>query len=233
MSRLVDSARRRTFTLVVSVPANRAEMAKAAEAGGADAMKVHLNCKHPASGKIFGSFAREKRNLESVLKSVSIPVGVVPGGAISPRETRVAAASELEELHRMGFDFFDVFAHHMPLDYLAVPMGKMVCIDSRYSKPEVDALAASGVEMFEASVIPHEGYGEPVAFADLARWRVLTSELGVPMLISTQRKIRPEECALLRDAGAKGVVIGVVVTGMTAGGVEKVTSLFRKAIDRL
>lgn len=227
MSRWVEKAAHGAFSLMVSIPRNEPEMAKAAEAGGADAIKVHLNCKHPASGFVFGSFKTERKNMEAVAKAISIPLGVVPGS------NDPAPLQDLLELKKIGFDFFDIFAHHMPLEYLQAPLGRMICVDFRYTSSDVKRLASLGAQVFEASVIPHNEYGQAVVFSDLARWKELTEGLKTPLLISTQRKIKPEECRLLKEAGARGIVIGVVVTDYTAKSVEAATRLFRKAIDAL
>lgn len=225
MSRWVKTAGSQSFSLLVSIPRNQPDMAKAAEAGGADAIKIHLNCKHPASGHLFGNFQKEKKNIESVLKSISIPLGIVPGAEST------ASAQQLIEMRKMGIDFFDIFAHHMPLDYLTTGLGRMICLDSRYTPLDARRLAKHWAQVFECSIIPHEGYGEPVSVADLNQWRALTENLQIPLLVSTQRKIKPEECEELKRAGVAGIVIGVIVTGETASGVQKVTRQFRQAID--
>lgn len=227
MSLWVKKTHHQFFSLLVSIPRNNPEFAKAAQAGGADAVKVHLNCKHPASGIVFGSFKDEQKNIEAVLKGMSLPVGVVPGAEIT------ATVEELKILKASGIDFFDIYAHELPVEYFSLELGKMVCIDSRYSPHDLKQLASSGAEVFEASVIPHEGYGKPIEASDLIRWKELTENLSTPLLISTQRKIKPEECILLKEAGARGIVIGVVVTGLTVKGVEETTKKFRKAIDAI
>src|ERR1700687_3209003 len=98
LSHWVKIAHDQAFSLMVSIPRNHPDMAKAAESAGADAIKVHLNGKHLASGHLFKSFKLKRKSIESVLKSVSLPVGVVPG-AETP-----ATFSELDELGKMGID---------------------------------------------------------------------------------------------------------------------------------
>ena len=212
---------------MVSIPRNDPEMGKAAEEAGADAIKMHIYTKHPASQRLFGSLQKERKSLEKVLSAVHLPVGIVPGAE------KIASLKEMEELKEMGIDFFDVFAHHLPLDYLSLNLGKMVCLDSRYSPSQVKEMAFCGVDVFEASIIPHEGYGKPVYFADLANWKALVEGVSVPVMVSTQRKIKPEEIGYLQEIGVRGVVIGVVVTGETTKGVYETTLRFRKAMDRL
>ena len=52
------------FTLVVSLPSNNLEMAKAALEGGAQAVKVHCNVWHRASGHTFGTYAENREFLQ-------------------------------------------------------------------------------------------------------------------------------------------------------------------------
>lgn len=44
------------FPIIVSLPRHDLDLAKAALAGGASAIKVHLNAHHRASGTTFGSY---------------------------------------------------------------------------------------------------------------------------------------------------------------------------------
>ena len=70
----------RKFTLVVSLPANDLNLAKAALEGGADAVKVHCNVWHRASGHTFGTFEENKDFLKDLISLCGdVPVGLVPG----------------------------------------------------------------------------------------------------------------------------------------------------------
>ena len=52
------------FSLVVSLPSNNLELAKAALDGGAQAVKVHCNVWHRASGHTFGTYAENREFLQ-------------------------------------------------------------------------------------------------------------------------------------------------------------------------
>ena len=56
----------RSGVLIASLPRNDPELARAALAGGADVLKVHLNVTHNASGVRFGSLAEKAANLEAI-----------------------------------------------------------------------------------------------------------------------------------------------------------------------
>lgn len=70
------------FSLVVSLPSNKLELAQAALDGGAQAVKVHCNVWHRASGHTFGTYAENREFLRQLIKLCGdVPVGLVPGGA--------------------------------------------------------------------------------------------------------------------------------------------------------
>jgi hypothetical protein len=106
--RLLAALRERP-RLIVSLPQNSPEMARAAAEAGADALKVHTNVKHEASGTVFGSLAEERDNLQRIL-ALGLPTGIVPGVASS-----LPSREDMAELEAMGLDFFDLYDHDMPL----------------------------------------------------------------------------------------------------------------------
>ena len=66
--RFVDLMADRKFVLVVSLPSNNLELAKAALEGGADAVKVHCNVWHRASGHTFGTYEENKAFLKDLIR---------------------------------------------------------------------------------------------------------------------------------------------------------------------
>ena len=80
-----------SFTLVVSLPANDLDLARAALDAGAQAIKVHCNVWHRASGHTFGTYAENREFLRQLITLCGeVPVGLVPGGA----EVRAREGSE-------------------------------------------------------------------------------------------------------------------------------------------
>jgi len=214
--------------LLVSLPRNDGELAQAAVEGGAEAIKVHIHCYHQASGSHFGSLADERPGLEAVLEAAGeTPVGIVAGAETT------AAPEEVRALREMGFDFLDLYAHHWPLWMLQEPgFGKVVSIDSSYAVHEAQSLVALGMEVLEASVIPHDEYGSRLTLRDIARYRLLRANISTPIIVTSQRALRPCEAAMLtNELGIDGVMIGAVVTGKEAATLRQVTQVFRQAID--
>lgn len=212
--------------LIVSLPRNCPELASAAAEGGADALKVHLNVTHQASGTHFGSLKEERGALEEIL-SLGLPTGIVPGTA-----ERLPTQQEMEELAAIGLDFFDMFARDMP-GWMASFEG-MTCaaaVDGEFPLESVPELDALGVEMIEAAIVPPEGYGRPLCVADLTAYRRIRRATGLPIIVPTERAIEPEDVAVLvGEAGINAVMIGAVVTGREAAGLRAAAERFAAAV---
>lgn len=221
--------------LIVSLPDNTVELAKAAANGGADAVKVHMNVVHRASGASFGDFAAERARVEAIITQAGVPVGLMPGAERLPEKQELAALAEA------GLKFIDIYAHHLPASYLE--LGDRVeiipAIDRVLSEGEIFHLThhyrnqRNVISMLEAAVIPPEQYGQPLTYADIALYRAIAAYSDRQLLIPTQKLITPEDLEALMYSEIGGLMIGVVVTGPTAGGIEKTTREFRRKIDEL
>lgn len=218
------------FSLVASLSSNDLSLAKAAIDGGADAIKVHMNVFHAASGNHFGSFSENRVFLTELLKLAKHrPVGAVVGAADA-----FITEAELAELENMGLDFFSCYAECLPAFMLKTrKLTKMVALHDTYETilPAVDQ---SEIEVVEASIMHTSGYGEPLTYFDLLQYRKICQAVHQPVLIPTQRKIQPGEVFALRDAGCKAVMIGAVSVGGTgADDWFRAVRAFRTEIDRL
>ena len=217
--------------LVVSLPSNELELAQAARAGGADALKVHINVHHHASDTHFGTLAEERDALEQIV-GVGLPVGIVPG-----TDTTMASLQEMQELDQMGIDFFDAYVHHMPAAMLQMEtrMSRMLALSCQQSNRDFTLAACAGrCDMIEASIIEPEGYSDPLTVADLCDYgRICQAYPDISVLVPTQRRIAADELPLLCEVGVRGVIIGAVVTGQQAATIETVTSEFADALREL
>ena len=213
--------------LIVSLPENSLELAKAARAGGADALKVHINVLHEASGTRFGTLAEEDPRLEQIL-ALGLPTGLVAGGG-----ERVATPSEMRRIVSLGFDFVDLYAHHWPAWMLREKeVTKVAAVDASYQPQMVSALMLLGFEALEAAIVPPEGYRQPLTARDLAGYRLLRAATIKPIIVPTQRKLSPAEVPLLtRELGLNAVMIGAVVTGKDPRSLERAAARFKKALS--
>ncbi len=215
--------------LIVSLPGNSRELARAAAEGGADALKVHLNVAHQASGTRFGSLKEERGALEEIL-AVGLPTGIVPGTA-----EQLPSREEMQELAAMGLDFFDLFARDMPAWMASFQgMSRAAAVDADLRGDSFPELEALGIEMIEAAVVPPGGYGRPLCVPDLVAYRRIRRATRLPIIVPTERAIRPEEVPLLvGKIGIDAVMIGAVVTGVEASSLRGTTKRFAAALSAL
>ena len=228
MGRLLELFDKNKLTLIMSLPENSLEMAKAAIDAGADVLKVHCNVKHKASGVSFGSLEEEGAKLAAILKSSKIPVGIVPGGERKP------TVDEMKEIVKMGFDFVDMNISDMP-DYFYAFDGitKVAALENESQLEKVMEKRKADFKALEAAVVPHLGYGQNMTIGDLRAYITLAVSSGLPVIVPTQRKISYEEVPILSDTGIKALMIGAIVTGKTPALIGSAVKDFRKAIDEL
>jgi hypothetical protein len=196
---------------------------------GAQCLKVHINCHHFASDTTFRSWKEERSVLEEIKTACGkVPLGLVTGEATQP------GIADLEEITEFGFDFWDLFCKFTPPEFLDLPnMGRMVAIDSGWEPWLVEGLAALHVDVIESSIVPRESYRSELNLEDLTRYRRLAKSSKMPILIPTQKAIKPGQVKYLKRAGAAGITIGAVVTGLEKASFKEATSAFRWAIDDL
>lgn len=217
------------FVLMVSLPKNDPALAEAAIKAGAQCLKVHVNCHHFASDTTFRSWQEEKAVISEIMSVMGdVPLGIVTGEATQPSRT------DLEEICESGIDFWDLFCRFAPPEYLDLPnLGSMVAIDSGWEPWLVESLSDLGVNVIESSIIPRDLYRSDLNLEDVARYRRLAKASPMPILIPTQKAIKPEQVGSLQSAGAAGITIGAVVTGLEKSSLADATAAFRAAIDAL
>mgnify|MGYP001266198430 CR=1 FL=1 len=210
------------LSLIVSLPSNNLEIAKAAIAGGADAIKVHLNVEHRASGNTFGSLEENRTFFEKLVNEFSGPIGIVPGG--NPDSIK---EQELRALEDLGFSFYSVYMKHAPSFMLDLKMEKTVAGDSSFSLETIRSLNHFKIDAFEASIIPGEEYGTALNFQDLLNYRSIVDVLDLPVIVPSQRKITPDDIPHLASTGIRAVMVGAVTTGNDTDSIEKAVSDFK------
>lgn len=95
--------------LIASLPENSFEFAWAAFENGADAVKLHLNVTHKATGKRFPSWVEARKDLEKICDKLDLCVGVVPGNG-----QNFASELDLLEMEQIGISFIDFFIDDAP-----------------------------------------------------------------------------------------------------------------------
>ncbi len=210
--------------VIVSLPQNSVELAVAAAGAGADALKIHLNVEHAASGTKFGSYEEERDNVEAIIEAVDIPVGIMPGAGVT------ASLAEMAALEKLGVAFYDIYIHDMPAAYMQiVSMTPMAALAPGWQPWQAGQLTALGIPTVEASIVDHSLYGSPLRMTDLLAYSAITSAFSGKVVVPTQKAIAPSEIPALRGAGVDGIMIGKIVTGDTADSIARATARFAAA----
>lgn len=214
--------------LVVSCPKNDYEYVKAAWENGADAVKIHLNVHHHASGTDFGSASQEKEFINKVIANSPVPVGVVVGG--SPE----VVDADLDNVLEFDFDFLSLYLHDAtPKVVQQNKLVKMFACSYAYSLDEIREWSQIGAEVAELSIVHPDDYGKPLHMRDMLHYKQIIDAIDIPAALPTQKKVKIEELASIRDLGFKAIMIGAVVTGNEYEGFVETIRSFRNAIDAL
>src|SRR5690625_4645115 len=173
MESLLNMLETKEMTLIVSLPANTMEVARAAINGGADAIKIHINVEHRASGNTFGTVADNLDFFKQLKEEFSGPLGVVVGGDISD-----VLESEVKQMEDLGFSFFSVYMKDMPAFLIDSSLEHTVAGSEEMDLSLLKYLKDTSIRAFEASIIPKDGYGQPLNFHDLLNYRAIVDNVG-------------------------------------------------------
>ncbi|KAF0134667.1 MAG: hypothetical protein FD145_498 [Candidatus Saganbacteria bacterium] len=204
MSRLLDLLGKNKMTLIVELPENTIEMAKAAEQFGADALIV-------------------TEHIPELVNSVEIPVGI----DISKNE-------ELEEGEVKSYSKYDFINFHcnaMPSASKKIKAGKIITLNDEYSLDKVINVEGLGAQAIDAAIIPISQGVHELVVGDLQNYISIAISSGIPVIIPTQRDLKPSEVAIIADTGAKGIILTSVVLGESIKTLEKAFKEYRIAAD--
>jgi len=220
MPRLIEMLNANKLTLITALAQNEPALAQAAVEGGTDALLLHVNVRE------FGDYISEKEKIKGVLDVVDVPVGVVTG------HKEQATHAEIEEMVKMGVDFFNIKIEYAPR---FVPdlkkVAKVMALGSRFTIDVVLGVGRYGANAIDAAIIPSSEYGKELMVGDLQNYISIVMSAGIPVIVPTQRSIKSSEAAIIADTGAKGLMLTPIVTGKTAKGVKEKVQEFRVAVD--
>ncbi len=222
MPKLIELLNKNKMTLIAALPKNDPELAEVAIKGGADALQLYINVRD------FGDFKSEKGRLSEILELSNVPVGIVPGAK------KHATQKEMSEMIKMGFDFFSVGMEHIPLFMSHIKgIPKVLALGSRFTIDVILGVGKYGADAIDAAIIPVSGYGRDLVVGDLQNYISIVISAGIPVIIPTQRSIRPSEVAIIADTGAKGLILTSVVTGKISKHIRERVLEYRVAVDDL
>jgi len=229
---MLEKIKANKITLAASPPLQTIEFVKAAIKGGADAVKLHVNVKHLASGNVFGSLKEEKAFLQEVLEIAGdVLIGLVPGA-----DQGFITEEERFEIEEMGITFFSVYDKHAPPFMMESEiLTRMIAIHYDYDDMLLKAINKDpNIDVVEASIMPSSDYGAELAYKDVLRYRYIAESVNQPVLVAAQKCIKPNEVRHIYEAGCKAIMIGTKVMGeQTPEACLRATAAFREAIEKL
>lgn len=215
MSRLLSLLDKLPLTLIVNLPENSIELAKAAEEGGADALTVPID---PS--------VKDKKQLISIVDTAKVPVGARLRGDISE--------DEVIGLKKLGVDFIDFDLTGAAAWMLKLTgVGKIATLDSRYIVEDLTRLSDRPINGIDAAIVPDESIGRDLMVGDLQEYITICLSTGLPVIVPTQKLIRISEVPIIWDTGAKGILLTDIVTGTSSKSLKAVTKEFKEAIKAL
>ncbi len=228
MARLQNILKSRKLTLIVSLPANDSALARAALEEGADGLKVHMNVGHRASGSRFGPLEEYEETFRDIRAQFEGPLGIVPAGSAEE-----AKPEEIRRLAPLGFDFYSIYAHHLPSYMLhGTGLDRTFAVNEHSDLSLLSPASHYGFAAVEASIVPGAEYGTPLTFADVLKYRRIVELAGIPVLLPSQRKLVPDDVRVLGETGIKAIMLGAIVVGKTEETMRRAVAGIRNAIDR-
>ncbi len=214
MPRLTELLNINKLTLVVDLPKNDPALAEAAIAGGADALQLRYD--------------PDQENLARILRSTSIPVGILVN------EPDQLAKKDVQAMGKLGFDFINMKRDNLPDYYENIKgMAKVLSLSNRFTIDLVLGIGEHGADALDAAIIPVAEKGKDLVVGDLQNYISIIIAAGIPVIIPTERAIRPSEVAIISDTEAKGLMLTPVVLGTSAKHIAKNVREFRAAVDDL
>ena len=207
-SRFYNALVSNRFPVAVSLPRHDMALAQAACDAGADALKLHLNAYHRASGTTFGSFSDERPFFEEAA-SLGLPLLVMAGQETVPTLEGMASLAE------MGVEGFNVYFAHLQPHLLASNMRPMPAMADTSTDADLEKMIALPGAIIEASITPFSQYGKTLTETDLQAFVGITRRSSAPVIAPSQKKFRPKDMQPLAEVGIAGVLLGVIVTGDT------------------
>jgi len=213
MSRLVSFLSKEPLTLIVKLAENTVEMAKAAEASGADAICL--------------SYSEDKDVLRDIIDAVKIPVGM-------SLDENILTEAEMKDFKKLGFDFIDIPLNDAPDHLLKMGgFGRILSLDPDYSELDLTRLSDRPIDGLNAAVIMPEDWGKDLNVGDLQQYITIAMSTTLPVIVPAQKSIRASEVPIIWDTGAKGIMIGGNIVGNSIESLKAVVKEYRSAMETI
>jgi galactitol-specific phosphotransferase system IIB component len=230
IKKLSDKLKKNKFSILASPFNSDLKLINIFIKNGINIIKFHINITHPVSNYKFKSWDKEKENLINlILENPNITFGLVPGDI----------KENIEEINYFELesyiDFIDIFINSFTTYYLNIPKNveRVVAINRVLNKEELEILDRLKISAIEASIIDKSQYGLPLTLDDILNYSKLANNSSIPVLIPTQKHIKPKDVKILYEIGAKGLVLGGISLSLDYKELKKNLYEFINEISKL
>lgn len=228
--KLGDKLKKNRFSILVSPFNNDPKLVDIFIKNGINIIKFHINITHPVSNFKFKTWEDEKENIMNIiLENPNITVGLVPG----------YVKENLEEINYFELesyiDFIDIFIDSFTIYYINIPKNveKVVAVNRVLSKEELEVLDFFKFSAIEASIVNKSEYGLELTLDDILNYSKLINNSSIPVIIPTQKYIKPKDVKILYEIGAKGIVLGGISLSTNYEKLEKNLYEFINEVSKL
>ena len=193
------------ITLIVSLWENDPQLAKLAEDSGADALMLN-----------------ELEKADLVCKNVRIPTGI---------SLKTDKITKKHQKQLKSFDFVNFSIEHLH-HFKGFSSTRVAALNENYSIDHLMGIEEKA-EVLDAAIVPIKQGVKGLMVGDLQNYISIIISSDIPVIIPTQRDIKPSEVAIIHDAGARGIILTKAVLGATPRSFEKSIREFRIAADDL
>lgn len=200
------------FSVIISLPQNDIELARAAIEAGADALKFHINVTHFASGNHFEGIEAYTQFITDVRAQFKGPIGVVLGDTIEK-----VAATDYELLQRLSIQYYSLYSAHIDERALSQQLlEKTAAINHAFPLTQLLFFEQFQVTALELSIIKQSEYGQLLNLDDMLRYQAIRTQTALPLIIPSQKKLTNANIKWLQSNGMNAVMLGAICIGQTA-----------------
>lgn len=228
--KLGDKLKKNKFSILASPFNNDPKLVDIFIKNGINIIKFHINITHPVSNFKFKTWEEEKENIMNIiLENPNITVGLVPGHV----------KENLEEINYFELesyiDFIDIFIDSFTPYYINIPKNveKVVAVNRVLSKEELEILDFLKFSAIEASIVNKSEYALELTLEDILNYSKLINNGSIPIIIPTQKYIKPKDVKILYEIGAKGIVLGGISLSTNYEKLEKNLYEFINEVSKL
>jgi len=225
LPKVVTLLSEKKFLFLAALLANRADLATAAEEGGADALVVSIGASDFGANR-FGNFEVEEEGIRAVTSTVNIPVGLYLG------DNPHLDAEEWEKIVDANIDFLIMFAHQMPILVLSDErVAKLAAIGPGYVIEQVRALSKDpNIDALVAALTPSQAVAQDMTALDLGTLRLLVELSEKPVLNLLQKIVESRFLQFIVGTGCRGVILNPLTLGSSVESVKMVLKDYRSRV---